>query len=112
MDDVYIKAMFGIHALHTPVQLLMQDMGIERGHSLTLAAALISTPTRLVTEGYAHELIVGDMIVRPFGRWASAKKYLGYGLTGLIKSDAVFPDGHEVQTLDNGWETIKKRAGF
>jgi hypothetical protein len=111
MNDPYMKAMFGIHAVHVPVQLLMQAMGSENGRHLTLAAALISTPERLVTPGYTHELIVGDMVVRPFGRWASEKRWLGYGMTGLMTSEAVFPEGHEVQTLENGWENIRKRIG-
>lgn len=113
MNDPYLKAMFGEHAIQMPVQFLMQHMGTHKslGH-LTLAAALVSTPTRLVTEGYTHELIIGDMVIRPFGKWASAKKYLGHGLTALVTSDAVFPEAHEVQTLDNGWEAIKKRYGL
>jgi hypothetical protein len=112
LDDAYIKAMFGVYAIHAPVQLIMQDMGSENGQHRTLAAALISTPVRLLTEGYPHELVVGDMIIRPFGKWASARKFVGRGLTGLVTSDAVFPQGHEVQTLENGWEAIRKRAGL
>lgn len=108
MEANYIKAMFGIHAVHAPVQMLLQDMGEDKGFHKTLAATFISTPTRLVAAGYPHELIVGDMVVRPFGRWASTK-FRGYGIAGLVTSEAMFPEGHEIQTLDNGWEAIKAR---
>lgn len=112
MTDPYMRAMFGCHAVQVPVQFLMQRMGDQDGKHITLAAALISSYAPLMTEGYAHELIVGDMVIRPFGRWGTATRYQGYGITGLIKSDAMFPQGHDTQILDNGWDAIKKRAGL
>lgn len=110
MTDPYIRTMFGVHAVQVPVQFLMQRMGKrEDGRHLTLAAALVSSFSPLMTEGYAHELIVGDMVIRPFGRWGTSTRLQGSGLTALVTSDAMFPQGHDVQILDNGWDAIKKR---
>lgn len=103
MIDPYIRAMFGVYAMKGNVQLVLQDMGTQHGMNVTLGAAIIATPQRLATPGYVHELVVGDMIIRPRGKWAS-NKYVGYGAGNLFTSEAMFPEGHEVQTLDNGWK--------
>lgn len=109
-DDMdYTKVMFGIHAMHVPCQLILQDQGrTPDGRYLTLVAGVIATTEPLLSEPARearcmHELIVGDMVIRPHGKWAS-KKFQGYGIAGLLMGEAMFPEEHEIQTLDNGYK--------
>jgi hypothetical protein len=52
--------------------------------------------------GAVHELIIGEMLIRPLGKFASTR-YKGRGIAACLTGDAMFPYGHEVVTLDNGY---------
>lgn len=113
MDDFYgkdiHKTLYGEHAMHVPCQMLLQQQArTPGGKYLTVALVIMATDEpvlseQAMSEGCMHELIVGDMVVRPFGKWAS-KKFQGTGIAGLMTSEAMFPMGHEKQTLDNGYK--------
>lgn len=104
----YIKAMFGIHAMHVPCQVILQEQGkTSDGRYSTSAVCIFITDEPMLSEQARaercpHELIIGDLVIRPHGKFAS-RDYVGHGLGGLTTSMAMFPEGHTFQTLDNGF---------
>lgn len=111
----FTKAMFGEHAIHVPCQIVLQEQGrTADGRYLTLVVGVVSSTEPIlspeaIARDFPHELIVGDMVIRPHGKWASAH-FKGCGATGLVTSGAMFPDGHEIQTLDNGYDRAGQEA--
>lgn len=112
--DPFIKAMFGCHAIHAPCQTMAQDQGRTKdGKYITLLASIVVTDEPFLSKEArevpecCHELIVGDMVIRPQGKWA-VPTCRGNGITSIITSSAMFPETHEIQTLDNGYKPRKK----
>lgn len=109
----YIKAMFGIHAMHLPCQVLLQDQGkTPSGLYLAVGVVIVSSPDPILSEtarnlNAPHELVVGDMVLRPHGKW-TGREYVGHGLAGLATSSAMFPDGWINQSLDNGYRARQR----
>lgn len=109
----YTKALYGEHAMRSATQLILQDMGLTHDNKyMTMIVGVMISDTPMLSEKaqeleYQNELIIGDVVIRPLGKWAS-NEYAGYGAEALLKSEAMFPDGYEIQTLENGY-TPKKR---
>lgn len=111
----YSKVLFGCHAMQAAGQFFIQEAyELPDGRYITsMVAIMVSDGPLISPEAKAHdacqELIVGDCVIRPHGKWTS-RKYVGYGLASIVTSEAMFPQGHEIQTLDNGYEPITKRT--
>ncbi len=109
----YTQAMFGVHAMHLPAQILLQDAGKTATGQYLVSAVMIASSTVPILSAVAlesnspHELIVGDIVIRPHGKW-TGRNYIGYGLGGLITSEAMFPRCWDIQSLDNGFKMPSK----
>jgi hypothetical protein len=112
-----LKVMLGCHLMRAPGQILLQRGPVlEDGSHITTVAAILHTPELLFTPqavemGAQHELIVGEMLIRPAGKFAS-NKFAGWGIAGCLTGEAMFPRCHEVVTLDNGYpDHFRPRKG-
>jgi hypothetical protein len=76
--EVYIKMLFGCHAVRVPVQLSVQDMGEN------LVAAVLVSPTKDLAFGSkcCHQLVLGDAMIRPH-LVLETDELKGQGLSGL-----------------------------
>ena len=113
MDDVnWTKAMFGEHAMHLPGRLVFQEMGNTKGRHVVMVVGVLTSLSPILSEkarelDCPHELIVGDFVLRPHGKFAS-RSFIGSGANALLTSKALIPEGHEHQTLDNGFSRLYK----
>lgn len=112
MPDPMVQAMFGVHALQSPCQLVLQcdTKPNASGKWVTMVVGLIVTDEDPRSSGARqerclHELIVGDVVIRPHGKFAS-RHFVGSGAAALLTGGALFPDGHQFTTLDNSFSQL------
>jgi hypothetical protein len=79
-DDMFTKAMFGQHARHIPMWMKVQDQG--DGTVIFAGSSKKGTPIRYGSNR-THQLILGEMIVRPHLVCAS-DEFKGCGVDGLL----------------------------
>lgn len=111
-DKLVERAMFGAHALHGPCQIVLQSQGkTPDGRTLTAFVGVIVTEEpALSAEARAipteHELLIGDMIIRPLGKF-SGREAIGHGLSGIATSSLLSDPGDwSYTTLDNGYSAV------
>jgi hypothetical protein len=110
-DPDWTQVMFGVHAMQSPCQLILQDMGqYPDGKYVTMVVGVLATTKPLLSEearqlNCPHELIVGDLVIRPHGKFAS-RNFIGFGAGGLLTGEAMYPEEYEHQTLDNGYARL------
>jgi len=73
----YVKALFGVHAIHAPVKLVVQ----EANEGLYVAVLVTDTDLSFGSEK-THQLILGDVVVRPH-IVVETNAFRGHGLTSL-----------------------------
>lgn len=98
----WTRVMFGDHALHVPVQMVVQDAG--RSGGLSFCSFVGFAPAELrsafaVEHDYPQELIIGDLVIRARSRH-TGRDHVGAGLSALVTSLAMEPDGWSVDTPD------------
>lgn len=85
--DTFTRAMFGIHAIHTPMNFIVQAYE-EDGAIIAIAQAKVDDALfKRLTFGsrLTHQLILGDIVLRP--HLVSESDHLrGSGLAGLARS--------------------------
>ncbi len=89
--DPFTKAMFGQHAIHIPVNIIVQDMSSQGDGNIT--AVLQSSAGRPLMFGgkMTHQLIMGDMVLRPH-LVVESDAFRGHGLSGLARDGFVDVD--------------------
>ena len=89
MNDPYIRAMFGEHAVQLGLNFVVQDAGLGAVSLVAVSRTGDDSPHPLrFGSELTHQLVVGDAVIRPryvleSGRWR------GVGLAGLITSSAM-----------------------
>lgn len=91
--DAYIRAMFGEHAKHVALNLVVQDAS-PRGVAVvgTIAGDALRFGSRLT-----HQLILGDAVIRPRLVIAS-NAFIGHGLSALVTGALNSPE----EWIDSG----------
>ena len=80
MFELNIKQTYGEHAIHIPMWLVAQDQG-----DVTSFVGATRDPRLRYGSDRCHQLILGEMIVRPH-LVIGSDAHKGAGLTGLIHS--------------------------
>lgn len=89
-DVDYSKVMFGQHAVHVPAWFWVQDGG---PHNVVIAGASrmpAPHPLRYGSER-THQLIVGEMVVRPHLVIGTDEKR-GAGISGMLTDNGLWGD--------------------
>lgn len=87
MNDPYIQAMFGCHAIHSPMNFIVQAYE-EDGVFLAVAQARVNKSLfkRLTFNSRrTHQMIIGDIVLRP--QLVIESDHLrGCGISGILTS--------------------------
>lgn len=103
MDNTCIKMMFGCHALHVPMNIVVQDMGDK----VSLCIAQIAGKRIRFGSDKTHQLILGDAVIRPHAVLES-DKFIGLGMSAVVTMDwrdwsdekiILNPSGMDVQKI-------------
>ena len=118
-SDPYIQALFGQHAMRAACQIVLQKAGrlygeepdtlFRYGASVVLASTHELMSAEALARGDQQELIVGDVIIRPFGKWSDNRRW-GRGLGSFFIDGSLFPEDWEHMNLDNGYSAMREKA--
>lgn len=93
----YAQAVFGEHAVHVPAWVVVQDAG--PGLVSFIGASRVESPHPLrYGSDTVHQLIVGEVIVRPHTVTAS-NAGIGQGLENLARNPFIVADGDKILDL-------------
>ncbi len=81
--DVYMKAMFGEHAIHVPINLIVQKVD-DDGRVGGVFQTQLGKPL-LFGSKKEHQLILGECVIRPH-LVAHTNAFVGHGIAGLYRS--------------------------
>lgn len=102
----YTKVIFGQNAMHHACRLVLQDMGsVEKGKGkrLTIVVGYIVSEGEILTEkareiGSPHELIVGDLVIRPHQKY-TGREFIGSGAANILTGGGFDPENWECQSF-------------
>jgi hypothetical protein len=90
MDDM-TKAMFGCHAVHTGINMIMQAAGDGRIIIVAQSSGNGGPHPLMFGSKKTHVLCMGDMVIRPHLVFGS-NEFRGAGLTNLMKDGFISPE--------------------
>lgn len=97
------KVIFGQKAMHYAGRIVLQDMGATgTGKHLTVVVGYLVSDGPIISEGARsldspHELIVGDMVIRPHEKY-SGKEFVGAGVETILTGGALDPENWSRRT--------------
>ena len=86
-DDFMMKALYGANSIHIPMWMKVQDMGKD---GVLFVGGSRRQDLRYKSE-MTHQLIVGEMIVRPH-YVVESNQFRGYGASGLVRDGGDIED--------------------
>lgn len=86
-EEVYMRAMFGQHAMHVPMNFIVQAVPEDNAFVAMVKSRIAeSTIRKLIFKSrMPHQLIISDVIIRP-QLVVESKHLVGVGLSGIATS--------------------------
>ncbi len=83
--DPMTRAMFGQHAIHIPINIIVQRTDDEKEGRIIGVFQTSSGEPLLFGSKKTHQLIMGDCVIRPH-LVAESDAFIGHGISGIMRS--------------------------